>query len=165
MNIFWEMIKTLTMHNNDTTPRHIGVGPTHWVPPQCALVLCHCCAQRVQGSLLISFFCLYAGWILLICVFLDYYIYFCISLWNMLSSGFQHSVRQRALWKTDQCWNHMFQRSQILDELIPPAHTEFSVTFLLVFVLATFCWTKSLLCIVDVLSRVYSSVMFFKKIL
>jgi hypothetical protein len=26
------MIKTLTMHNNDTTPRHIGVGPTHWVP-------------------------------------------------------------------------------------------------------------------------------------
>jgi len=47
----------------------------------------------------------------------------------MLSSGFQHSVRQRALWKTDQCWNHMFQRSQILDELIPPTHTESSVTF------------------------------------
>jgi hypothetical protein len=42
----------------------------------------------------------------------------------------------------------MFQRSQILDELIPPAHTESFVTFLLVFVLATFCWTKSLLCIV-----------------
>jgi hypothetical protein len=47
----------------------------------------------------------------------------------MLSGGFQHSVRQSALWKTDQCWNHMFQRSQILDELIPPAHTESSVTF------------------------------------
>jgi hypothetical protein len=27
-----EMIKTLTMHNNDTTPRHIGVGLIHWVP-------------------------------------------------------------------------------------------------------------------------------------
>jgi hypothetical protein len=26
---------------------------------------------------------------------------------NMLSDGFQHSVRQRALWKTDQCWNHV----------------------------------------------------------
>jgi len=26
------------------------------------------------------FFCLYAGWLLLICVFLDCYIYFCISL-------------------------------------------------------------------------------------
>jgi hypothetical protein len=25
----WEMIKILTMHNNDITPRHIGVGPTH----------------------------------------------------------------------------------------------------------------------------------------
>jgi len=49
--IYREMIKTLTMHNNDTTPRHIGVEPTHWVPLQCALVLCHCCAQRVQGSL------------------------------------------------------------------------------------------------------------------
>jgi hypothetical protein len=47
----------------------------------------------------------------------------------MLSSGFQHSVRQRALWKTDQCWNHMFQRSQILVELILPAHTQSSVTF------------------------------------
>jgi hypothetical protein len=23
------MIKTLTLHNNDTTPRHNGVGPTH----------------------------------------------------------------------------------------------------------------------------------------
>jgi hypothetical protein len=48
---------------------------------------------------------------------------------NMLSSGFQHSVRQKALWKTDQFWNRMFQRSQILDELILPAHTESSVTF------------------------------------
>jgi len=48
---------------------------------------------------------------------------------NMLSSGFEHSVKQKALWKTDQCWNHIFQRSQILDELIPPAHTESSVTF------------------------------------
>jgi hypothetical protein len=48
---------------------------------------------------------------------------------NMLSNSFQHSVRQRAIWKTDQCWNHMFQRSQILYELIPPAHTESSVTF------------------------------------
>jgi hypothetical protein len=47
----------------------------------------------------------------------------------MLSGGFQHSVRQRSLWKTDQCWNHMFQRSQILDELIPPTHIESSVTF------------------------------------
>jgi len=47
----------------------------------------------------------------------------------MLSSSFQHSVKQSALWKTDQCWNHMFQRSQILDELILPAHTESSVTF------------------------------------
>jgi hypothetical protein len=24
-----EMIKTLTLHNNDTTSRHNGVGPTH----------------------------------------------------------------------------------------------------------------------------------------
>jgi len=47
---------------------------------------------------------------------------------NMLSGGFQHSVRQRALWKTNQCWNHMFQRSQILDELIPSTHIESSVT-------------------------------------
>jgi hypothetical protein len=47
----------------------------------------------------------------------------------MLSSGFQHSVKQRALWKIDQCWNLMFQRSQMLDELIPPAHTKSFVTF------------------------------------
>jgi hypothetical protein len=47
----------------------------------------------------------------------------------MLSSGFQHNVRQMALWKTNQCRNHMFKRSQILDELIPPAYTESSVTF------------------------------------
>jgi hypothetical protein len=39
------------------------------------------------------------------------------------------SVRQRALWKTDKCWNHMFQISQILDEFTPPAHIESSVTF------------------------------------
>jgi hypothetical protein len=26
---YGEMIKTLTLHNNDTTPRHNGVGPTH----------------------------------------------------------------------------------------------------------------------------------------
>jgi hypothetical protein len=39
-------------------------------------------------------------------------------------------VSDRGLFgKTDQCWNHMFQRSQILDELIPPAHTESSITF------------------------------------
>jgi hypothetical protein len=25
--------------------------PTYWVSPQCALVLYHCCAQRVQESL------------------------------------------------------------------------------------------------------------------
>jgi len=47
----------------------------------------------------------------------------------MLSGGFQHCVRQRTLWKIDQCWNHMFQGSQILDELIHPAHTESFVTF------------------------------------
>jgi hypothetical protein len=59
-----------------------------------------------------------------------FWIDFCLNIfWNMLSNGFQHSVRQRALWETDQCWNHMFQRSQMLDELIPPAHTESSVTF------------------------------------
>jgi hypothetical protein len=59
-----------------------------------------------------------------------FWIDFCLNIFrNMLSSGFQHSVRQRALWKIDQCWNHMFQRSQILDELIPPAHTESSLTF------------------------------------
>jgi hypothetical protein len=51
VKLTWEMIKTLTMRNNDTTPRHIGVGSTHWVSPQCTLVLCHCCVQRVQGSL------------------------------------------------------------------------------------------------------------------
>jgi hypothetical protein len=97
-------------------------------------------------------FCLYVGWILLICVFwiaistmyffmhpIDshhnttfflkltrsnislwcyFWIDFCLNIFrNMLSGGFQHSVRQRALWKTDQCWNHMFQRSQILDHL------------------------------------------------
>jgi hypothetical protein len=88
------------------------------------------------------FFCLSAGWILLICAFwiaistLYFFMHpidshqnttFClkltgsniyfhlVSLWcyfwidlclnifrNMLSSGFHHSVRQRALWKTDQ---------------------------------------------------------------
>jgi len=43
--------------------------------------------------------------------------------------------------------------------------------FLLVFMLATFCWTKSLLCNVAAfhrdaaLSRVYSLAMFFEKIL
>jgi hypothetical protein len=59
-----------------------------------------------------------------------FWIDFCLNIFrNMLSGGFQHSVRKRALWKTDQCWNHMFQRSQILDELIPSAHTESSVTF------------------------------------
>jgi hypothetical protein len=58
-----------------------------------------------------------------------FWIDFCLNIFrNMLSSGLQHSVRQRALWKTDLCWNHMFQRSQILDELIPPAHTESSIT-------------------------------------
>jgi hypothetical protein len=45
------MIKTLTLHNNNTTLRHIGVGLTHWVSPQCVLVLCHCYAQRVQELL------------------------------------------------------------------------------------------------------------------
>jgi hypothetical protein len=60
------------------------------------------------------------------CFWIDFY----LNIFrNMLSSGFQHSVRQRALWKIDQCWNHMFQRSQILDELIPSAHRESSVTF------------------------------------
>jgi hypothetical protein len=59
-----------------------------------------------------------------------FWIDFCLNIFrNMLSSDFQHSVRQRALWKTDQCWNHIFQRSQLLDELFPPAHTESSVTF------------------------------------
>jgi hypothetical protein len=59
-----------------------------------------------------------------------FWIDLCLNIFrNMLSGGFQHSVRQRALWKTDQCWNHMFHRSQILDDLIPPAHTESSVTF------------------------------------
>jgi hypothetical protein len=59
-----------------------------------------------------------------------FWIDLCLNIFrNMLSGGFQHSVRQRILWKTDQCWNHMFQRSQILNELIPPAHTESSVTF------------------------------------
>jgi hypothetical protein len=59
-----------------------------------------------------------------------FWIDFCLNIfWNMLSSGFQHNVRYRALWKTDQCWNHMFQRSQILNELIPLAHTESSITF------------------------------------
>lgn len=82
------------------------------------------------------FFCLYAGWILLICVFwiaistlyffmhpIDshhnttfflkltrsnrslwcyFWIDFCLNIFrNMLSGGFQHSVKQRALWKTD----------------------------------------------------------------
>jgi hypothetical protein len=66
----------------------------------------------------------------LVSVWCYFWIDFCLNIFrNMLSSGFQHSVKQRALWKTDQCWNHMFQRSQILDELIPPAHTESSVTF------------------------------------
>jgi hypothetical protein len=59
-----------------------------------------------------------------------FWIDFCLNIFkNMLSNGFQHSVRHRALWKINQCWNHMFQRSQILDELIPPAHTESFVTF------------------------------------
>jgi hypothetical protein len=59
-----------------------------------------------------------------------FWIDFCLNIFrNMLSSGFQHNVRQRALWKTDQYWNHMFQRSQILDGLFPPAHIESSVTF------------------------------------
>jgi len=59
-----------------------------------------------------------------------FWIDFCLNIFrNMLSSGFQHSVRQRALWKTDKCGNHMFQTSQILDEFIPPAHKESSATF------------------------------------
>jgi len=49
-----KMIKTLIMHNNNTIPRHIGVESTHWVPSKCALVLYHCCVQRVQGSLPVS---------------------------------------------------------------------------------------------------------------
>jgi hypothetical protein len=31
-NSLWEMIKTLTLHNNDTTPRHNGVE-SMWLPP------------------------------------------------------------------------------------------------------------------------------------
>jgi hypothetical protein len=59
-----------------------------------------------------------------------FWIDFCLNIFkNMLSDGFQYSVRRRALWKIDQCWNHMFQRSQILDELIPLAHIESSITF------------------------------------
>jgi hypothetical protein len=59
-----------------------------------------------------------------------FWIDFCLNIFrNMLSSGFQHSVRQKALSKTDQCWNHMFQRFKILDELIPLAHIESSVIF------------------------------------
>jgi hypothetical protein len=59
-----------------------------------------------------------------------FWIDLCLKIFkNMLSSGFQHSVRHRALWKTNQCWNDLFQRSQILDELFPSAHTESSVTF------------------------------------
>jgi len=59
-----------------------------------------------------------------------FWIDFCLNIFrNMLSSGFQHSVRQRTLWKTDQCWNHMFQRSQILDELITLLIQSLPVTF------------------------------------
>jgi hypothetical protein len=59
-----------------------------------------------------------------------FWIDFCLNIFrNMMSSSFQHSVKQRALCKTDHCWNHIFQRSQILDELIPLAHSESSVTF------------------------------------
>jgi len=34
------VIIALFVHNNGTTPRHIGVGPNVWAPPQYALVLC-----------------------------------------------------------------------------------------------------------------------------
>jgi hypothetical protein len=53
------MIKTFTLHNNDTTLRYNEVEPTHelhsivswccvivvytWTPLHCVLVLCHCC--------------------------------------------------------------------------------------------------------------------------
>jgi hypothetical protein len=51
-----------------------------------------------------------------------FWIDFCLNLFrNMSSSGSQHSVRQKALWKTNCCWSRMFkfQRSQDLDELFP----------------------------------------------
>jgi hypothetical protein len=34
----WKMIKTLTMHNNDTTRRHIGMGPN---VPWCCTIIVH----------------------------------------------------------------------------------------------------------------------------
>jgi hypothetical protein len=40
----WEVILTLFVHNNGTTPKHIRVGPNVWTPLQYALVLCHYCA-------------------------------------------------------------------------------------------------------------------------
>jgi hypothetical protein len=83
-----------------------------------------------------------------------FWIDFCLNIFrNMLSSAFQHSVRQRALWETDQCWNHMFQRSQILDELIPPAHTESFVTFSSRSALARNSVVNLLYCLADHLFR------------
>jgi hypothetical protein len=56
-----------------------------------------------------------------------FWIDFCLNIFrNMLSGGFQHSVRQRALWKTYQCWNHTFQRSQIISSSNPARYTVFS---------------------------------------
>jgi hypothetical protein len=79
-------------------------------------------------------FCLKLTWsniyFHLVSLWCYFWIDFCLNIFrNMLSNGFQHTVRQRTLWKTDQYWNHMFHRSQTLDEHIPPAHTESSVTF------------------------------------
>jgi hypothetical protein len=51
------VILTLFVHNNDTTPRHIGVGPNVWTPLQCALVLCHCCGLWVFWSFLLKMRC------------------------------------------------------------------------------------------------------------
>jgi hypothetical protein len=48
------VILAFFVHNNDTIPRHIGVGPNVWALPQCTLVLCHWCALWVFWSFSIS---------------------------------------------------------------------------------------------------------------
>jgi hypothetical protein len=59
-----------------------------------------------------------------------------------------------------------FQGTQMKSPLVKEeAILQLALCWVLVFVLAAFCWTKSFMCNVAASSRVYSSAMFFEKIL
>jgi hypothetical protein len=48
--IYRDLIVTQHHHNNCTTPSHMGVDPTHWVPLPCEGVLYSCCSGVVNLS-------------------------------------------------------------------------------------------------------------------